>query len=689
MIAVIYSTQLVDLRVALQSTDLNDARQAVDAFIANAKWQSGAHDAVVTECRSAGRPDLAFNIRMAAFRAGVSPYEAPYAAELFWRVGQDTERLESLCECLGRGVATNEFLTLGDAFHREQATRALNDLITISHVDVGLVDPSTLAPDSLHGIAAAALYEHAWLRHKSLQFANSQRLMRAYMQVVRLEDVYRLHLIGTFFAFHGAAREAFDAVRHLELDKDHSFIRLGLLAAIAYESLPEELPQVQTTIDDLVVTGLPESDDAKRALVSAWNYAVAVMMDRGDHRQAAELCAYVEEAFSSDAWAPRLDLCRAALFSEAGQLDDAACLYEQALTASKPSRIPFHADWAVDICAALGRWDLAYNWASRHAAELRAEYAAIVPGSNPALSRPENFPTAATFLSGWGVGDDVCRLGLLRAHFRDGDYSVVLDRRLVEMAARATPNWRFMSHSRVHEVGPRQFWEDRLGVPEALDPLRCTRESVISARKHQAFAVQEELVPIHIFRSGIAPFPATEPILAPDLQLIEAMRTWLAAEIQGKKTIGLCWRSGLLTRSRSRSFFSTGEVAALLKSADVAWVLMQYDWQTVEVEEIEREAGKSFLRHPTLDLRNDLEGVAALARACDLVMSTGVSTREVCAAAGAQVYSISFGWPHANAWRRDSAMRDTIFSTMRHVDPNNGSSAVLCRAQAEARRWSK
>ena len=107
------------------------------------------------------------------------------------------------------------------------------------------------------------------------------------------------------------------------------------------------------------------------------------------------------------------------------------------------------------------------------------------------------------------------------------------------------------------------------------------------------------------------------------------------------------------------------------------------------VAAIESRPGMKFLVHPELDIRNDIEGVAALGLACSLVMSTGVSTREICAAAGANVYSISFGWPWANAWRRDDGMRDTIFPSMMHCDPASRHEVLeqaIERARAELRR---
>jgi hypothetical protein len=85
---------------------------------------------------------------------------------------------------------------------------------------------------------------------------------------------------------------------------------------------------------------------------------------------------------------------------------------------------------------------------------------------------------------------------------------------------------------------------------------------------------------------------------------------------------------------RSRSFLQTNDVSRLVAGAKVHWVMLQYGWSREEQDQIERTTGVTFLVHPDLNLREDLEGLAALGLACGLVLSARVSTREVSAAAG-------------------------------------------------------
>lgn len=676
---------LAHLEDALAQESLEAAPQLVDVLIASGGWLD-IGDAAIKACRRVRRYDLACRLHLFRLRAGIDPYEAPYAAIDFWRDAPDGEATACFCRELDAEVRGIEFGFQNDAFHREKVAQALADIARLALLEDGAGEPEALEPGSMHGIAVDALWNRVWMAHASLQFPKAQRLVLAYLALVAPPPSEVLHCVATFFAFRGVTETGLGILDRMADSGEDEARRRVLALAMSYDGglidrAESELMRLTAPAGGGGVGGSQSDCRATAEL-----YRVRLALDRECPKLALSICEAAEAKLAGNSLAAAFGRARGLALEET-DLSGAVASYAASLAALQPSYSPFGIDPGADACAALGRWDLTYRFFEGPAADIRAAYAPIVEQQPPYdTSRPETFPRSALFLSGWGIGDDVFRLGLLRAHFSDGDYTVMLDRRLVAMAERATPSWRFLSHSRVHEVGRQAFWRERAGVPETIDPLRCPRAAYHAAQTHGAVVVQEDMSPIHAASRGVAPFANRTPTLMPSTQRLDCAREWLRAAAGNRPAIGLCWRSGVFGAARNRSFFGPDEIADLMCSADVAWVLLQYDWAAQELSAIEAKARRRFLVQPGLDLRNDLEGVAALGLACHQVMSTGVSTREICAAAGANVYSISFGWPHANAWRRDADGVDTIFPVMRHANPLRGRSGILAQAKREAAR---
>lgn len=611
----------------------------------------------------------ASRILRAAFASGTSPYDAPRALIHFWYGCGDAMLVAAVATDAEMALETTEFRAQGDAFHKGKARSAIADVRLLANIEAGLADPEGLPEGGIHGIAQSGLWKRIWMQHGSLQFASAQRLATAFVRLTDPAPAERMRIVATFFGWHGGAAAGLDLLEAVRFEGEEETARLVLAQAIAFEAGLDE-PYVKIRKDlaaHLETQG--ETPDVTRAHATLALYAIREAMDAGEMSVARDRLSDAETRFGGETWAGVFALPAILL---AGQDDLAASLAQarRYLGATDLPRSPFGAHILADIFARAGDWDSVYRLFEDGAAGIRGAYNGLTanqPEFDTAI--PEDCPSSALVLSGWGLGDDVFRLGLLHRHFGSGDYTMMLDARLVAMARRARPDWRFLAHSRVSEVGVAEFWNQRRGVPDRFDPLRVPAVALAAAERHGAVMVQEDLQPIHAARKGAAPEVGGRIALDPDPARIREMRDWLKSEAAGRKTIGLCWRSGLSGAARSSSFFGNAEVARLTGAVPAAWVLMQYDWDGDEIADIEARSGMRFLVHPALDIRNDIEGVAALGRACELVMSTGVSTREICAAAGANVYSISFGWPWANAWRRDGGMRDTIFPSMMHCDP--------------------
>ncbi|MEA1674349.1 tetratricopeptide repeat protein [Nitrospirillum sp. BR 11163] len=152
-----------------------------------------------------------------------------------------------------------------------------------------------------------------------------------------------------------------------------------------------------------------------------------------------------------------------------------------------------------------------------------------------------------------------------------------------------------------------------------------------------------------LLRPDLARF-ATGPsaYLTADPALAALWADRLAALGPGLK-VGLCWRSGLRTEERGRLLYpQLDEWDPLLRLPGVRFVTLQYDGTAAEPEMAAAEArlGIRIHRWPDLDLRDDLDGVAALISGLDLVVTAGTAVSELAGALGVPCWRLgaTFEW---------------------------------------------
>ncbi|AWB08296.1 hypothetical protein A6A40_24950 (plasmid) [Azospirillum humicireducens] len=136
---------------------------------------------------------------------------------------------------------------------------------------------------------------------------------------------------------------------------------------------------------------------------------------------------------------------------------------------------------------------------------------------------------------------------------------------------------------------------------------------------------------------GLGGFPAREGWLRADEAAVRRWRGWLGGlgEFGGDG----CWRSGLRNALRDANYAPLTDWAPILTLPGLRLVNLQYDDCESELADAERRFGIAIHR-PPLDLRNDLDGAAALTAALDLVISAGTSVAEMAGALGVPVWRI-------------------------------------------------
>ena len=126
------------------------------------------------------------------------------------------------------------------------------------------------------------------------------------------------------------------------------------------------------------------------------------------------------------------------------------------------------------------------------------------------------------------------------------------------------------------------------------------------------------------YRDAAETFPRTIGYLTPDPE----RRAEFARRVQslgsGPK-IGLCWRSGLAGAFRNDYYTSIRELGPMLKVPGITFVNLQYDVRDEEIQEAKSRFGIDLHCLEGLDLRDDLDGAAALTATLDLVVSAATS----------------------------------------------------------------
>ena len=143
-----------------------------------------------------------------------------------------------------------------------------------------------------------------------------------------------------------------------------------------------------------------------------------------------------------------------------------------------------------------------------------------------------------------------------------------------------------------------------------------------------------------VFRSRLRDFSAPSAgWLLPDAALAADWRRRLA-ELPRGLNVGLAWTSGVRTTERTAAYTALADWGPLFNAPGVNVVNLQYGEREAEIIAAEARFGKPLRRWRDLDLKNDIEQLAALLSALDLVICPATAVGELAAALGASVWRI-------------------------------------------------
>jgi tetratricopeptide (TPR) repeat protein len=224
-----------------------------------------------------------------------------------------------------------------------------------------------------------------------------------------------------------------------------------------------------------------------------------------------------------------------------------------------------------------------------------------------------------------GLGDEVMFANylpdLIEAVGPDGRLTLALEPRLVPLFQRSFPGVRVGPHA-TYKVDGHTVRAAHFAVDDPAIDLWAPLAS-----------------PLRRFRRSVAAFPTRRSYLTPDPARVTHWKRW-AATLPGRK-VGLLWKSLKLDGQRLRDFSPFELWRGVLETPGISFVNLQYGKSAAELEYARQALGVTIHQPPEIDLKDDLDDVAALTCALDLVLAPPNATSNIAAACGADAWLIT------------------------------------------------
>jgi Flp pilus assembly protein TadD len=339
---------------------------------------------------------------------------------------------------------------------------------------------------------------------------------------------------------------------------------------------------------------------------------------------------FFDEAIRLDGRSATAHYNRGGARFDLGQLEAAQTDFARARKlARRPADIAM-IDFAVATLA-LARGDLATGWDAYEARFSRDLATAVV------FEAPGRRWLPTTALAGkrllvvaeQGLGDEMMFANVLPDVLDElgpeGRLTVAVEPRLVELFRRSFPMATVLAHATGRQRGKRHRTVPGVAA-QSID--YWTPLASLNRR----------------YRRSAADFPSRAGYLRPDPARVAHWRRWLG---EGQPVVGITWRSGKLLGERRRNYPALDRWVPLLKTSGVRFINLQYGDCADELRALSELSGVEILQAPGLDVREDIDGLAALSGALDLIVGVGNATAALAGACGHPVALISgpSPWP--------------------------------------------
>ncbi len=171
------------------------------------------------------------------------------------------------------------------------------------------------------------------------------------------------------------------------------------------------------------------------------------------------------------------------------------------------------------------------------------------------------------------------------------------------------------------------------------------------------------------FRRSVDAFPGRPRFLVPDPARVAHWREALSAAGPGPR-VGLVWKSLRLEGQRLRHFSPFEQWRPILETPGITFVNLQYGDCDAEIDLAREHLGVDIWKPPGIDLKDDLDDVAALSCALDLVIGPANATTNLAGASGAPTWLISTpgAWPRLGTDRYPWYPQARVFTPLAFND---------------------
>jgi capsular polysaccharide export protein len=261
-------------------------------------------------------------------------------------------------------------------------------------------------------------------------------------------------------------------------------------------------------------------------------------------------------------------------------------------------------------------------------------------------------------LAVFGPGDELrfaSIYNMLGSVLNTNDISIACSPRLFDIFSRSFPLLSFISVDR-----PRNTeidLDNYLSVP-GFDIISVVDDNAVAQiNKSERILFVTDL--LHKCLPTYESFPGT-PYLFANEDLIAKYKLMLPQE---KILVGLSWRSSLTTHSRNEHYLLLEQLAPLFEIEGIQFVNLQYDNCDEELVWAEQKFPGKIINIASLDQYNDFDGVAALMKCLDLIVSPATTVVELAGALGCQTWLLSnsteINWRKINSTGTDVWHKNT------------------------------
>ncbi|HWA91616.1 MAG TPA: tetratricopeptide repeat protein [Rhizomicrobium sp.] len=424
-------------------------------------------------------------------------------------------------------------------------------------------------------------------------------------------------------------------------------------------SVQSDMGQVDTAIETLRAAIYRMPGEAV-----LWNALATVLAENG---RAEESLVFYREAIRLDPNFARLYHNIGYAFQHLGRLDDALEAYNEALACALDPNEQMESKHSRAICLiGMGRIAEGFDeFEVRNDTRFRAYVHHMIQA--PRWNGEDLEGKRILVVGEQGLGDEFMFANVLpdlaQAVGPDGKLEIAVDPRLIPLFQRSFPD---------AEVGA---YDDRTLIDkDGNKSLRFVPFSIDKGEPDYWTPMASALRP---YRRSLADFPH-RAFLTPDPARVAEYRAQLESFGPGAK-IGICWRSMMLGAKRAKYYSALDAWGPILKVPGAIFVNLQYGDCADELARAAEMHGVRIERIEGLDLKNDIDGAAALSAALDLVLSAPTAAAATAASVGTEVWFLTAGrtWPQLGTdeypwYRKSRVFSPTGFGAWDELIPRVG-----------------